>query len=65
MAMIAGVQYRPRDRQQHIQPATHAPEQSSFIPLIEFQYIHRLEGISKPKAVSLSIPIGRAPPRSA
>ena len=65
MAMIAGVQYRPRDRQQHIQPATPAPEQSSYIPLIEFHCIHRLEGITKPKAVSLSIPIGRAPPRLA
>ncbi len=65
MAMIAGVQYRPRDRQQHFQPATPTPEQSSYAPLIEFQYIHRLQRITKPKAVSLSIPLGRAPPRLA
>ena len=63
--MIAGVQSRPRDRQQHFQPAAPAPEQSSYIPLLEFHYIHRLEGISKPNAVSFSIPIGRAPPRLA
>ena len=65
MAMIAGVQYRPRDRQQHVQPATPALEQSSYIPLITFKTIHRLEGITKPKSVSLSLPIGRAPPRLA
>ena len=65
MAMIAGLQYRQRDSQQQTQPATLAPEQTSNVPPIEVQSIRHLTRDRRIKAVSLSIPIGRAPPRLA
>lgn len=65
MAMIAGQQYRVRDRHQHIQPAILAPEQSANIPPIEIRCVRHLSATRKIKATSLSIPIGRAPPRLA
>ena len=65
MAMIAGLQYRSRDSHQHTQPATLAPEQTSNIPLIEIQSVRYLNRGRRIKAVFLSIPIGRAPPRLA
>lgn len=64
MAMIAGQQYRVRDRHQHIQPAILAPEQSSNIPPTEAQCIAQVDDLPNPKAAFLSIPKGRAPPRS-
>jgi hypothetical protein len=65
MAMIAGLQYRPRDSHQQTQPATLAPEQASNVPPIEIQIVRHLNRDRRIKAVSLSIPIGRAPPRLA
>jgi len=65
MAMIAGLQYRQRDSHQHSQLATIAPEQASNVPPIEAQSVRHLNRGHKIKAVSLSIPIGRAPPRLA
>lgn len=62
MAMIAGLQYRQRDSHQHTQPATIAPEQASNVPPIEVQSVRHLNRGRRIKAVSLSIPIGRAPP---
>lgn len=65
MAMIAGLQYRQRDSHQHTQPATIAPEQASNVPPTQIQTAHQLNRDRRIKAVSLSIPIGRAPPRLA
>ena len=65
MAMIAGLHYRARDRQHHIQPATLAPEQLSNVPPTESQSVRQLDDAANPKAAFLSIPKGRAPPRLA
>ena len=63
MEMVAGIQYRPRDRHQHEEPSTRAPEQSMLVPLIDIQRVNLLEQLPKPKPASLSRPKGRAPPR--
>lgn len=63
--MLAGSQYRARDRHRHVQPATHAPEASvdlkpSSSTTTTETYAHLIFW-----AASLSIPTGRAPPRLA
>ncbi|MGH9904881.1 MAG: hypothetical protein ACRD8U_04750, partial [Pyrinomonadaceae bacterium] len=63
MEMVAGIQYRPRDRHQHQQPSTEALEQSMLFPLAKIQSVNLLEQLPKPKLASLSRPKGRAPPR--
>jgi len=63
--MVAGSQYRARDRHYHAQPATHAPEASvdlkpGRLTTTTETYAHLIF-----RTASLSIPTGRAPPRLA
>lgn len=65
LQMVAGSQYRARDRHYHVQPATHAPVafcqlQPSSLTTTPETYAPLSLGTP-----SLSIPTGRAPPRFA
>lgn len=65
LQMVAGSQYRARDRHYHVQPVTHAPVaacqlQPSCLTITPETYASR--NLETP---SLSIPTGRAPPRFA
>lgn len=62
--MVTGSQYRARDRHHHTQPATHAPQASLPQPPIKLADSPVTHTALDYNAVSLSIPPGRAPPRS-
>lgn len=62
--MVARAQYRARDRHHQVQPATHAPQASLQLQPINLARTPVTYAPLDYNTVSLSIPSGRAPPRS-
>lgn len=65
LQMVAGSQYRARDRHYHVQPATHAPVASCQLQPSSLTTTPETYAPLNLGAPLLSIPAGRAPPRFA
>ena len=63
LQMVAGSQYRGRDNQYHVQPATHAPQTSCQLQPNNLATTPETYAPLDFKSAPLSILAGRAPPR--
>jgi hypothetical protein len=63
--IVAGSQYRTRERHHHVQPATHAPQTSIQLQPTNLASAPAIYASLNFKTPSLSLPTGRAPPRLA
>lgn len=63
--IVAGTQYRARERDDKVQPATHAPQTSLQLQTTNLAGLPAIYAPLNFKTPSLSLPMGRAPPYSA
>jgi hypothetical protein len=60
--IVAGSQYRTRERHDHVQPATHAPQTYIQLQPTNLASVPPIYASLNFKTHSLSLPTGRAPP---